>query len=266
MSEKQENDKVRINNLSRMIEPHFEDAMNPQIITYEMMHERRLNYKEYPLSILHKGVSLIVLFVFTYPLYTEFLRRRITSLEKNIKREDFKFHKIKLFGKGGMYIGFPVFFWSKFLPYFILENLRMTDKNYFFSITFFNIIGYPLMLNANMRALKMKEALKFNGPRNILILYFSRSSYKGGMYYLFHSLLFYCPILNYFCHYLESTRLAYTLGPYFGHNFKTMKETRINLNSNNLLNRGRFYFNFQVHLFNFYVISSLSLKSSLNET
>jgi len=259
MSEKE--DKSLIENIEISTLEFKHEEKTEEGIIQQMNLDNKIKENQNPVQIISRGISLGVLYLLTYPLYTEFLRRRVTCLAKDIKQSDFKFEKLKLFGKGGLYIGFPLFYISKFLPYFIVEYFRVPEKYYFFWITISNLFGYPLFINSNLKALKAKEALKLNSIRNIFNLYTSYSSYKGGFYYIFYNWLFFCPIVNYFCHYLESARLAYTVGPYFGYDFKSLKETRIYLTKKNSLSWGRFFFNFPAHLLNLYVFSSLSFRS-----
>ncbi len=238
----------------------LEDFRLKRIITYEKIKEDKINYNKYPFRIIPIGISIFILNFFNYPLHTEFLRRRLASLNKEVKRPKLKFEKLRLFGKGGLYIGFPLFFWSRFLPFLIVENLRFQENFYFFTFILLQIITYPILMNSNLRALKTKENIKLSNLKNIFELYKNKNNYKGSLYYVFNYVLFFFPILNYFCHYIESARIAYSLGPCFGYNFKTIKETRKYLKVNKCLSWGRFFFNFPTHVFNFFVISSIALN------
>lgn len=237
-------------------EGKFED--DNSIITYEKAIKTTLNYEIFPLRLVPTTLGLGALSLAYYPIYTEFLKIRITSMKKGIKRFELKKEKLFLFAKGGNYIGLGNFYSSKLIAYFIYEFLQFTPLKSIIYASFFGILSYPLLINSNLRALKVNQGLRLNSFQSWKKLYLSKASYKGYGYYYLENILFFCPIINYICHILESTRLAYVAGEHFGYSFKTLKEARVHLMTNHTLSLGRFYYNLPTHLFNILVLLAMT--------
>lgn len=204
-------------------------------------------------------ITLIITLSY-YPIYYGYLHYRALVLQKDFKKE--MVYDISDIRKKGNYKeGFYLFFQHKMIP--VLASLLISPipfvKKLKIPITILSTIyAYIYLINSNLTALNIKEGIiQLNSVKDFKENVLKKESYKGFFYFGITSLLLIIPFFNYFAFKFETLRLTYTLGPYYGHDFKDYKECRKYLDENDLYEYGKSRYNFYLNFYN--LISVLGL-------
>lgn len=209
--------------------------------------------------------------IFCYPFYRTYLQYKVTTFTKDFNKDMLKNVKSSILEKGNnsLYRGANSYIIYRLWAPTIMTILPdMSSFNFIFS-NFLQTFAYPLILNSNLKALSLPGVASMKNLYEINLL-FKLSNYKGYLYFLVSSLTMYMPFINYVSHQFETIRLAYVLGPYYGHDFKNYKEARTYLKVNKLFSHGRFYYNIFLHIYNItvfgFLLSMLDQRASMYDS
>ena len=184
-----------------------------------------------------------------YPFYRTFVQIRTTPLQKEFNNELFKEAK-NLVKQNGYYKGFASY-WTSRMFFVALASFNLPFWTQFIGAT---ILQYPFVFNSNLKALNLPNYTSLKNFPELIKFYSSKSAFKGFTNYAVQSLLMTVTFVNLLCHRIESFRLSYLIGPFYGQDFQKYKDAKTFMKDKQFLKPGRFYFTWNIHLYNFVFI------------
>jgi len=203
----------------------------------------------------HNTFNILKSFIF-YPYYRIFIENKIIGTKQFRKGEFFPIKAAiisSLKSRNGYFSGAASFFISTNLAYCFAKIIDMNiiniNKNdntphILFLLPCF-IISYPFLINSNRKILNDSNYLMLRNPINLIKLIFNKRNYRGLVYHLLSSIIYYIPIANLFsCNKLESIRFTYVFGKNEkGISFINYGEAKKFINNNSTFTKGRSSFN-----------------------
>ena len=224
----------------------------------------RINVNENVNYILNHKCVNIFRSIILYPYHRIFMENKIYGINNKGKRESFptKASILKsVKSRNNYFAGITSFSVHSNLPIifsFVYDLLRInkdiniTVPHVLLLLPSF-ILSYPFLINSNRKVMNDSGFLNMKNPLNIIRLILNKNSYRGLIYHLFNSVMFYLPIFNLlFLHKYESVRFTYVFGKNEkGLKFNSYKEAKKFIINNDSINMGRGAFN--AYLFGYYI-------------
>ncbi len=198
-----------------------------------------------------------------YRYYRIFLENKIVGIRK-IRKEEIFPNKITIINsiksRNTYFTGMSSFFiavnlpniFSKFFDSFIPKDLKINLPHIVILFPIF-IVSYPFLLNSNRKVINDKNFISIKNPINLIKLIFDKRNYRGLIYHMLSSIVYYIPIANFYFHNkFESIRFSYVFGKNeIGLKFTSYKEAKKFIVNNNSITKGRGAFN--TYLIGYYI-------------
>jgi hypothetical protein len=189
-----------------------------------------------------------MLAVVAYPwrrTYYQQMSENVLLNHKNItKFNDIKTH---INASGGYFSGFASYGLGA-IPHVLFNSSLIL------SVIFAGSLGYPLRVNAMLKALDQPGYKSLKDTKGIASLYTTTNAFRGIFLEMGMLLTNILPFVNYIGSYLENVRVAYILGPLHGKNFNSYREAYQHVVENGTFQRGRAIYNIPMHVYNLIVV------------